>query len=57
MAFSSLHDLHTCLEMPQNVKQRPSVSESLEKDGAMGLGRKAWLTLVLSLVQIESGVS
>lgn len=41
MAFFSLHDLHTYLKMPQNVNQRPPISESLEKDGAMGLGRRA----------------
>lgn len=40
--------------MPQNVNQRPPISESLEKDGAMGLGRRAWLIGVLSLFQTES---
>jgi len=42
------------LEMAQNVHQRVTVIESLEKDGAVGLGRRAWLALVLSLVQTES---
>lgn len=54
VAFSSLRDLHAYLEMPQNINQRPPVRENLEKDGAMGLGRRTCLTLVLSLVQIES---